>query len=192
MKRFLLVTFAVLAAVTVLACGGDDNGDSDGGHDMSSMGEAASTAAANAPFDAMFIDSMIMHHEGAISMAQQALKEASRPEIKSMANDIIRAQESEITQMRQWRDSWYPNLPDTGGMGMDMGDMEVSTDSNKPFDQRFIEAMIPHHEGAIAMAKEARDKASHAELKTLADNIVTAQEGEIAQLTKWKRDWFGL
>lgn len=190
MKRFLLVAFAGLAAMMFLACGGD--GDSNGGHDMSSMGGTASTAQANAPFDAMFIDSMIMHHEGAISMAEQALKEASRPEIKSMANDIIRAQKSEITQMRQWRDSWYPNLADTGGMGMDMGDMEVSTDSSKPFDQRFIEAMIPHHEGAIAMAKEAREKASHAELKTLANNIVTAQEGEIAQLTKWKKDWFGL
>lgn len=189
MKRVLLATFAVVAAVTVLACGGDGNGDGQG---MSGMAGMSSTTTSGAPFDAMFIDSMIMHHEGAISMAQEALKEASRPEIRSMANDIIRAQQSEITQMRQWRESWYPDLPDTGGMGMDMGDMEVSTDSSKPFEQRFIEAMIPHHEGAIAMAKEARDKASHAELKTLANNIVTAQEGEIAQLTKWKKDWFGL
>jgi len=187
MKRTLLATFAVLAAVIMLACGDDNDGQG-----MSGMTGMSSNATSGAPFDAMFIDSMIMHHEGAIAMAQQALTEASRPELKTMAQNIIRAQQSEIAQMRGWRESWYPDLPDTGGMGMEMGDMTVAADPTTPFDRRFIEAMIRHHEGAIAMAKEARNQASHAELKSLANNIVTAQESEIAQLTQWRKDWFGL
>jgi uncharacterized protein (DUF305 family) len=153
-------------------------------HDMSKMDEAG-------PYDALFIDSMIMHHQGAIEMANQALSEATKPEIKSLAEDIVKAQEAEIAQMQQWRKTWYPDLPTTAGMGMDMGTMEVSGDSSKPFDQRFIEAMIPHHEGAIAMAKDAQQKAEHQEIRTLSDEIITAQEGEITQMRQWLKDWFG-
>ncbi len=51
--------------------------------------------------------------------------------------------------------------------------------------------MIEHHKGAIAMAKEARTKAEHAELKQLAEAIIKAQEGEVAQLEQWNREWFG-
>ncbi len=60
-------------------------------------------------FDMRFIDGMIEHHEGAIDMANQALKSSDRPEIKNMANDIIKAQSDEITQLKQWREEWYGN-----------------------------------------------------------------------------------
>lgn len=51
--------------------------------------------------------------------------------------------------------------------------------------------MIPHHEGAIAMAKDAQQKAEHLEIKILAAAIVKAQEGEIAQMQQWQKEWFG-
>ena len=147
--------------------------------------------AGTAPYDAQFIDSMIMHHQGAIDMANQALKEAQKPEIKTLAEDIVKAQQSEIAQMQDWRTAWYPDLAPTGGMNMAMGEMMIGNDANKPFDQRFIEAMIPHHQGAIAMAKDAQQKAEHAEIKTLASTIITAQESEIAQMQQWSQQWFG-
>jgi len=58
-------------------------------------------------FDKAFIKEMIMHHEGAVAMAQAALKDAKHPEIKTMANAIISAQTSEINQMKAWLKSWY-------------------------------------------------------------------------------------
>ncbi len=58
-------------------------------------------------------------------------------------------------------------------------------------DRSFIEQMIPHHESAIAMAKLAQQKASHAEIKTLAGNIITSQTGEINTMKKWYKDWYG-
>ena len=57
-------------------------------------------------FDKEFIDQMIIHHEGAIDMANLALKNGGHQEIKDMAEAIISAQSSEIDQMNQWKDSW--------------------------------------------------------------------------------------
>jgi uncharacterized protein (DUF305 family) len=108
-----------------------------------------------------------------------------------MAEAIIKAQEAEIAQMRQWRQSWYPELGPTTGMEMEMGSMEISSDTGKPFEQRFIEAMIPHHEGAIGMAKDAQQKAEHEEIKQVSGAIITAQEAEIAQMQQWLKEWFG-
>lgn len=52
-------------------------------------------------YDAMFIDMMTPHHEGAVTMAQEALVKAEHPEIKTLAQQIIDAQTNEITPMKK-------------------------------------------------------------------------------------------
>ncbi len=58
-------------------------------------------------FDLRFINAMIPHHEGAVVMAQEALKKSTRPEVKQLAEAIITAQQQEIEEMKQWRKAWY-------------------------------------------------------------------------------------
>ena len=58
-------------------------------------------------FDRAFLAEMIVHHEGAVEMAQAALKNAKHQELKNMANAIISAQTTEIEQMRNWQKAWY-------------------------------------------------------------------------------------
>jgi len=60
-----------------------------------------------------------------------------------------------------------------------------------PFDQQFIDMMVPHHESAIAMAEIARERAERPELRALADEIVSAQGAEIVRLTEWRAEWYG-
>jgi uncharacterized protein (DUF305 family) len=50
---------------------------------------------------------MIPHHEGAVTMAEEALEKSDRPEIQQLAQEIINSQQSEIDQMNQWQQSWY-------------------------------------------------------------------------------------
>ncbi|MBI2621200.1 MAG: DUF305 domain-containing protein [Candidatus Levybacteria bacterium] len=57
------------------------------------------------------------------------------------------------------------------------------------FDKAFIEQMIPHHRGAIEMAKLAQQNASHDEIKNLADDIIKAQTSEINMMTEWQKSW---
>lgn len=57
-------------------------------------------------FDKAFMEQMIIHHEGAIEMAQLALTNAKHDEIKTMANDIVSAQSQEIEMMQTWQNNW--------------------------------------------------------------------------------------
>lgn len=63
--------------------------------------------AAAAQFDLRFIAAMIPHHQGAVDMAQDALKKSKRPEIKKLAKDIIASQQVEIKQMQTWQKAWF-------------------------------------------------------------------------------------
>ncbi|HEY4489001.1 MAG TPA: DUF305 domain-containing protein [Candidatus Paceibacterota bacterium] len=58
-------------------------------------------------FDKAFLSEMIMHHQGAVEMAEAALQNAEHEEIKNMANAIISAQTTEIQQMQGWQRAWY-------------------------------------------------------------------------------------
>jgi uncharacterized protein (DUF305 family) len=58
-------------------------------------------------FDEAFLSEMIVHHEGAVSMAEAALRNAKHTELKQMAEAIISAQTTEIAQMKEWQKSWY-------------------------------------------------------------------------------------
>lgn len=66
---------------------------------------------------------------------------------------------------------------------------ELSTDETLPFDHRFIDAMIPHHEAAIVMGTAARTAGEHAEIRDLAERIVTSQQAEIDQMKAWRAAW---
>ena len=58
-------------------------------------------------FDKVFLGEMIVHHQGAVEMAQLALTSAKHQEIKDLASAIITAQNKEIADMLSWSKSWY-------------------------------------------------------------------------------------
>ncbi len=57
--------------------------------------------------DLAFLDEMIVHHQGAIEMAQTLLRGTKRPELIKLGNDIITAQTGEIQMMKEWRKAWF-------------------------------------------------------------------------------------
>lgn len=60
-----------------------------------------------AEFDQSFLSEMIIHHEGAVEMANLVLQNSSRPELVNLAKEIIAAQTKEISQMKEWKKNWF-------------------------------------------------------------------------------------
>jgi uncharacterized protein (DUF305 family) len=153
------------------------------------------------PFDQMFIDMMVPHHQGAVEMATIARTRAEHAEIKAMAEGIITSQEAEIGRMKGWRKTWFGSedtpaaampmahadmpgmaeMPGTSSMSHMAKDIEALKTAT-PFDLAFLDAMIPHHEGAVTMAQACASKSQHDEVKALAGDIIRDQEKEIAQM----------
>jgi len=55
--------------------------------------------------DKDFVSMMILHHKGAIDMSKVEINGGADPEIKKMAQDIIKKQEAEIKQIEDWQNS---------------------------------------------------------------------------------------
>ena len=185
-RTFLLGLTATGSALILAACGA-------GGGQMGGMDHGTGRTN-NAPYDQNFIDGMVPHHEAAIAMAKVAQTKAEHAELKALADAIVADQDGEIAQMKAWRKAWYGSdqiAPGLGGHQMGGMDTDLTTLANaSPFDRAFIDAMIPHHESAIAMAKEAQTKAGHQEIKDLAGRIIAAQQREIDQMKTWRARWY--
>ena len=125
-------------------------------------------------------------------MAEEVIANSERPELRTLADAIIGAQTAEIAQMQEWRAAWFPDLAPTAGVAMDMGDMRIGPDDGTPFDQRFLVAMISHHQGAIGMADMALEQSERPEIRTLAEAIIAAQTAEIEQMRAWLADWYNV
>ncbi len=76
-------------------------------------------------------------------------------------------------------------------MGMSMEDMSMMLQgkTGDDFDKAFLEGMIPHHQGAIEMAKAALQSAGHQEIKQMATDIISAQQKEIDMMKQWENAW---
>lgn len=57
--------------------------------------------------DRVFVENMIVHHEGAIEMAKKVVDKTKRPEVKALAEEIITTQSAEVETMNGWLKKWY-------------------------------------------------------------------------------------
>lgn len=205
--RLALAGVALAAGGLLTACTGSGMGDMSGMSGMSSTPAAAHNAQ-----DVTFAQMMIVHHEGAIEMADLAPSRAASTQVKDLAAKIKAAQQPEIEQMTSWLKSWgepvtMPGMGSSSPTPSDMSGMDMSTpmptdsssmgsmpgmtaqdiDSLKAatgtaFDKRFLTLMIQHHEGALTMAKQEQSGGKDGAAMKLADNIVSSQTAEIADM----------
>lgn len=105
----ILLTVAVVAALSIpLAAAADDMGSVQGGAatayaaSMDKMMAAMDVKPTGDP-DKDFVSMMMPHHQGAIDMARVELQYGRDPVLRAMADDIVKAQEKEIAEMKAWQ-----------------------------------------------------------------------------------------
>lgn len=146
-------------------------------------------------FEVMFLKQMIHHHQMAVEMSELAPKNTKRAELNKLGKEIISAQKAEIEKMTGWLKSWHAEtasmaqMPRMEKMMKEMDMLKAAKDAD--FDKMFLAHMIPHHEGAVEMAKLVDGRSDRAELKQFAGNIMKDQSKEIEQMKSWEKSWFG-
>lgn len=144
--------------------------------------------------DTTFAQMMIVHHEGAIEMANLAIDKAENPDVVALAERIAQAQGPEIEKMTAWLEAWGEDVEpmDHGGMDMDGMDMDGMSQeemmthldglAGAEFDAAFLEGMIAHHEGAVKMAEAELADGENPEALALAEKIIADQQAEITEM----------
>jgi uncharacterized protein (DUF305 family) len=80
---------------------------------------------------------------------------------------------------------------DPGMMSGGMMGQETIADQDAPFDQRFLDQMIVHHQGAVMSAQMMIADSTRPELRNLAQRLITGQQREIGQMRAWREEWYG-
>jgi uncharacterized protein (DUF305 family) len=142
--------------------------------------------------DVDFATGMIPHHQGAIAIAKVALQHGKDADIRKLAENVIKAQESEIALLKNWlaksgQAALSPSAESAAAYKEAMSIMmkEMMTPYTGNADVDFARGMIPHHKGAVAMAKIEIQYGIDPEVRKIAEDAIRAQEGEIAFLNDW-------
>ncbi len=192
MKRFLLMSALVASLAVTATAQMNMNG-------MGAMGDSSTKALLplkGKSYDIAWLSQMIEHHRGAVEMAQLCVKTCVDKDIKGAAQKIVTDQDKEIKQMTAWLKSWYSAAPDPKQMALMKADMKPMMDSSmgnmRPMagmkhaaDRSFLNGMIPHHQHAVDMGKDASQRALRPELRVYAQSVVKGQGAEIAQFKRW-------
>lgn len=193
MRKYLMGISAA-AIVALAGCGGNDMPGMDHGQtETSAPGDSAGQAEHNDQ-DITFAQAMIPHHQQAVDMAGMAAEQATDPTVKELATRIEAAQDPEIQQLTDMLDQWgappEPGMDHGEGHGGASGEgmmtdeqmQQLEQASGADFDRLWVQLMLQHHEGAVAMARTELEQGSNAEAKALAQQIVETQEAEISEL----------
>ena len=209
MKSFIAALAAAATALLLSSCTSPAS-DGHADHQQSSQSSQSGQPAGFNADDVAFATDMIPHHQQAVEMAAMVPDRSTNPAVLKLAADISAAQGPEIETLKvflvQWKqgsdtpqDTPAPSAtPDDpadhqghGGMDPSMnmqGMVDAAAIANlaslkgPEFDKSWMQAMISHHEGAIEMANAEIAGGANVDAKSLAQQIVTAQQGEITQM----------
>ncbi|AOY70805.1 hypothetical protein ARZXY2_1252 [Arthrobacter sp. ZXY-2] len=114
-------------------------------------------------------------------------KDGLDAQITQLAEEIKAAQGPEIEKVTGWLEAWGEPTETSGGHAMegmmspdDLGKLEAAQSDDAA--RMFLDQMIEHQEGAVAMAEEEVANGSNPEAVALAKQVVEDQEAEIEKM----------
>ena len=203
MKKYIIASAAIVFAFAIQSCNTEskkettttmdgmtnkdsmnmDQNNMEGMHSMNGM-------KMTGDFDYDFANTMVTHHQSAVDMAKEVIAKGSNAEVKTMAQNIVTAQEAEIAQFKNIIANYkMPEMKDENKdahneLGETMEKMETKMKGMAKTgnaDKDFLMMMIPHHESAVTMGEDQLSHGKNLELKKMAQKIMEDQNKEIKQ-----------
>ncbi len=207
MKKYIIASAAIVFAVAIQSCNTEskkettttmngmekkdsmkmdnmDHSNMEGMHSMSGM-------KMTGDFDLDFANTMAVHHKSAVDMAKEVIAKGSNAEVKTLAQNIVTAQETEIAQFKNIIGNYkMPEMKEENKeahnelgeviekMEKEMKGMTKTGNADKDF----LMMMIPHHKSAVTMGEDELSHGKNLELKKMAQKIINDQTAEIKQL----------
>lgn len=196
LNKFLLIATTVVVGLS--ACTKDNNGLQLQAHDQNRMMDTMHAMMSR--MEAMpktndpeidFVKMMIMHHQGAINMANVELQDGKNDSLKRTAQKIINEQQAEIQQFNTILATLTVDNSDPAFImeqmdnmikGGKTADVQLITGD---IDNDFATLMVIHHQSAIDNASGYLHHGNNTQIKTMANNIVSSQNMEIGELSNW-------
>ena len=195
------------AGTTVSSDAADGTSPSPGAAAASSQPETempeAEDAGPHNNADVSFNRMMMAHHQQAVAMSGLIEGRTDNADIIELGKKIAKAQSREIEQMSARLAAWGedPTAPsvhephdgheghgesgeDMQGMLSDEAMQQLAEAEGPEFDRLFLEGMIEHHEGAVAMAEDVIRDGENEPTRELAENVVDSQKKEIDEMKK--------
>ena len=144
--------------------------------------------------DLQFAQTMIPHHRQAVAMADIALDPTvgASAKVVDLAKRIERTQGPELEMMSGWLTSWgqpmqmgaamSQSTPMMDGMMTDVEMSSLRKVTGADFDTLWMQLMIRHHTGAIALAHAIKNSGSNSDVLAMADQVIAAQQSEITEM----------
>lgn len=180
MVSIRILTLTAALTLVLSACG-DGQGETVPSNTTTTSAEANDS-------DRAFLAMMAPHHAGGVALGELAQELGTKPETRRLGKAVVTAQAAELEQMQ----AAYQSL---------FGEPLVLEDEPEPtivglresdeFDRDFYDALIPHHQQAIEMARTELADGENAELKSLASEIVDSQSEEVEDMNAWREKYYG-
>ena len=203
MKKYIIASAAIVFAFAIQSCNTEskkettttmdgmtnkdslkmDQNNKEGMHSMGSM-------KMTGDFDYDFANTMVTHHQSAVDMAKEVIAKGSNAEVKTLAQNVVTAQEAEIAQFKNITANYkMPEMKESKEAHNELGEImeKMETDmkgmaKTGNADKDFLMMMIPHHKSAVTMSEEQLSHGKNLELKKMAQKIMNDQTAEIKQL----------
>lgn len=196
----VLLTMMIVAVLAMAVAGGFYWG--------SKSEKVVATGLQPSAVDIGFARDMALHHQQGVTMAAYTRDNSSDPAIANVAYDIESTQTAQLGEMTGWLDTWGKTVYDAPthlmrwmgaahashvvdglmpGMATPAQLKRLETLHGKALDIYFLQLMIRHHQGALAMAAYAAQHANEPYVRNLAGHIDAAQSSEIIQMEQLLR-----
>ncbi|MFI5778054.1 DUF305 domain-containing protein [Nocardia sp. NPDC051570] len=189
--RITLAGTGIAAALLIAGCANGNDSAPTTTAPMSGMDHGTSSSATRGDFndaDVSFLQMMYPHHAQAVDMANLVPTRSQNQQLIALAANVEKAQAPEMQRISDLLRAFGKPAP-AATMGHDMPGMmshdQMTTLQNSTgpeFDRLWMQMMIDHHRGAIDMSNAELSGGANPDAKTLAQQIITAQQAEIQQM----------